>query len=75
MQNLSNKFSWRNEPELMARLIAAQNALITPIDIVTFAGYCDSRAALEAHVVRYEARVIEEEAEAAALKAGSRHHY
>jgi len=68
----TNTFSWRNEPELMARLITAQNALRTPIDIMTFAGFCDSREALEAHVLRYEARMIEEEEEAAALKAARR---
>jgi len=47
---------WRDNPDLMARLNAAQNhpANIN-IDIVTFAGMCDSRAELERHVVRYEA--------------------
>lgn len=53
----ANRFSWVNEPELMDRLIGAQNALKTPIDIVTFAGMCGSREELERHVIRYEAQV------------------
>jgi hypothetical protein len=48
--------TWKANPDLMERLIAAQNRLRTPIDIVTFAGMCDSRAELEAHVLRYEER-------------------
>jgi hypothetical protein len=40
----------------MSRLVAAQNSIHAPIDIVSFAGFCNSRAELEAHVVRYEAR-------------------
>ena len=52
-------FSWKDEPELMGRLIKAQNSLETPIDIVTFAGFCDSREELERHVERYEAEVAE----------------
>lgn len=54
------RFSWRDAPDLMARLATAQNALKAPIDIVTFAGFCDSRAELEAHVTRYEAQVAEQ---------------
>lgn len=50
-------FTWKDAPELMERLNAAQNALETPIDIVTFAGFCESREELAAHVERYEARV------------------
>ena len=50
-------FTWKDAPELMDRLIAAQNGLKTPIDIVTFAGFCDSREELERHVERYEAEV------------------
>lgn len=45
-------------PDLMERLIAAQNRLACnggQIDIVSFAGFCDDRAELEAHVLRYEA--------------------
>ncbi|WP_091738869.1 hypothetical protein [Phenylobacterium immobile] len=45
---------WKQNPDLMQRLIAAQNALTTPIDIVTFAGMCGSREELLAHVLRYE---------------------
>lgn len=46
---------WKQNEDLMRRLERAQNALKTPIDIMTFAGFCDSRAELEAHVLRYEA--------------------
>jgi exoribonuclease II len=53
------EFSWKDAPDLMQRLIAAQNALVTPIDIVTFAGFCKNRDELEAHVVRYEQQVSE----------------
>lgn len=49
--------AWRANPDLMDRLIAAQNHLIVPVDIVTFAGMCDSREELERHVVRYEGEV------------------
>lgn len=50
---------WKQNPDLMDRLIAAQNSLRTPIDIVSFAGMCDSRDELLAHVERYEARTAE----------------
>lgn len=50
-------FTWKDAPDLMDRLTTAQNHLRTQIDIVTFAGFCDSREELEAHVVRYEAAV------------------
>lgn len=50
---------WKSNPDLMDRLTAAQNALRAPIDIVTFAGFCDSRDELLAHVERYEAQVAE----------------
>ncbi|MGA0595165.1 hypothetical protein [Enterovirga sp. CN4-39] len=48
---------WKTETDLMARLTRAQNhpANISQ-DIMTWAGFCDSRAELEAHVTRYEAR-------------------
>ena len=48
-------FSWKNEPELMARLTTAQNhpANVNQ-DIMTYAGWCGSCEALEAHVIRYE---------------------
>jgi len=46
--------TWRQNPDLMARLTAAQNALERPIDIMTFAGMCSTREELERHVVHYE---------------------
>jgi hypothetical protein len=49
-------FTWRDAPDLMARLTAAQNSISAPIDIMTFAGFCSSREELERHVVRYESR-------------------
>jgi hypothetical protein len=54
------KWSWRDEPELMARLTRAQNhpANCDTQDIMTFAGFCDSKAELEAHVVRYEEKCL-----------------
>ena len=51
-------FSITQHPDLMERLIAAQNRLAcsgAQIDIVTFAGFCDDREELERHVERYEA--------------------
>lgn len=54
---ITERFSWRHAPDLMARLSEAQNApRNSNIDIVTFAGMCDSRAELLAHVERYEVR-------------------
>lgn len=50
---------WKQNPDLMDRLTAAQNALRTPIDILSFAGMCDSRGELQRHVERYEAQVAE----------------
>ncbi len=50
--------TWQKNPDLMERLIRAQNALATPIDIVSFAGMCDSREELEAHVLRYESEGV-----------------
>ena len=50
-------FSWKDAPDLMARLGKAQNAETNcNIDIMTFAGLCDSREELLAHVERYEER-------------------
>lgn len=51
------EYSWRDEPELMGRLSKAQSALRAPIDIMTFAGMCQSREQLERHVKYYEERV------------------
>jgi hypothetical protein len=56
---------WRACPELMERLNAAQNALRAPVDIVTFAGMCETREELEAHVRRYEDQNEEDAARAA----------
>lgn len=51
-------FSWKDEPELMARLIEAQNHPANlMIDIMTFAGFCASRDMLNTHVIRYEQKV------------------
>lgn len=49
--------TWQTNPDLMTRLTQAQNALRTPIDIMTFAAFCDTREELERHVVRYEEQV------------------
>lgn len=49
-------FTWKDAPDLMERLIRAQNHLNTPIDIVTFAAFCTSRDELLRHVERYEQR-------------------
>lgn len=47
---------WRANPDLMARLTKAQNHKANiNIDIMTFAGWCDSRDELLLHVERYEA--------------------
>lgn len=56
----SPKFSWKDAPDLMARLTTAQNheANINQ-DIMTWAGLCDSRQELEAHVVRNEQSAAE----------------
>ena len=54
----ATKWSWTDAPDLIARLSKAQNSLRTPIDIMTFAGFCESRAELERHVLRYEAKAV-----------------
>lgn len=51
--------AWKQNPDLMDRLAAAQNRLRAPVDIMTFAGFCDSREELERHVERYEQQVAE----------------
>ncbi|MBN8918635.1 MAG: hypothetical protein J0I31_23865 [Rhizobiales bacterium] len=46
---------WRQCSDLMVRLTSAQNhPANTSIDIMTFAGMCDTREDLERHVERYE---------------------
>lgn len=48
---------WRDNPDLMARLIEAQNHPANEhIDIMTFAALCTSREELERHVAYYEQR-------------------
>lgn len=44
---------WRTETDLMDRLRKAQNS-DTSRDIMTFAGFMDSRAELEAYVLQQE---------------------
>lgn len=51
------KFSWKAVPDLMARLNAAQNSPRNwNVDVTTFAGFCESREQLEAHIEYYEKR-------------------
>lgn len=54
------KFSWTQAPDLMARLTEAQNhPANVNVDIMTWAGLCNSRAELEAHLSHYETRAAE----------------
>mgnify|MGYP007071568849 CR=1 FL=1 len=62
------KFTWRDADDLMIRLGNAQNAIKAPIDIMTFAAFCNSREELERHVVRYEQQAAKD-ARAALAKA------
>lgn len=56
--NATTKWSWRDAPELMARLQRAQNAPKHAfIDIMTIVGFMRSEAELVAHVERYEANL------------------
>lgn len=49
---------WKQNPELMNRLIACQNSkACIHIDILTFAGMVDSIEELRKHVERYETYV------------------
>lgn len=54
---MTNTFSWKDAPDLMAALVTAQNH---PANIgqdhMTFAGMCSSRDELELHVARLEVR-------------------
>lgn len=53
-------FSWTQAKDLMDRLSTAQNhPANSMIDIMTFAGMCDSREELEHHVTHYETRAAE----------------
>ena len=53
----ATRWSWRHSPELMARLTTAQDhPKNSNIDIMTFAGMCDSADELLRHVEWYEGR-------------------
>lgn len=61
---------WQANPDLMARLTRAQNhPANVRSDIVTFAGFCDSRDELARHVERYEAAAIHHEGVEAVARA------
>lgn len=50
-------YSWRDNPDLMARLTTAQNSpALAHQDVMTFAGWAGSREALEKHVLACEER-------------------
>ena len=54
MTNTAKKLPvWRTETDLMDRLTKVQNAN-TSIDIMTFAGFMDTREELEAYVIGKE---------------------
>ncbi len=54
-QTVTTKWSWKDSPELMARLIAIQNdGNHEHQDIVTYAGWCGSEAELIRHIERNE---------------------
>jgi len=44
----------KQHPDLIARLNSAQDALIRPVDIVTFGYLAETREELERHVKYYE---------------------
>jgi hypothetical protein len=53
------RWTWKDSPELMGRLATVQNhAAHAHIDIMTFAGMCDSEQELRRHVEWYEAKAI-----------------
>jgi hypothetical protein len=56
-KHMAKTFSWKDEPELMADLLRAQNH---PANIgqdhMSFAGMCSSRDELEMHIARLEIR-------------------
>ena len=55
---MQTQWSWKQSPELMARLNSAQNhPANSNVDITTYAGFCDSEADLARHVAHYEARM------------------
>lgn len=53
------RWTWKQSPELMARLSKAQNAPANShVDVMTFAGMCESEAELARHVEYYESRAV-----------------
>ena len=60
--------TWKENPDLMTRLIAAQNSPAhADQDILTFAAFCDDRAELLAHVEHCERRAATTPAKRVAL--------
>jgi hypothetical protein len=53
------EFSWRDEPEMIDRLTRAQNGIRANVDVMTFAGLCESREQLEAHVIACEEKAAD----------------
>lgn len=54
------KFSLKDATGLMADLARAQNhPANSMIDIMTFAGFCNSREELESHLTYYETRALD----------------
>lgn len=52
------QFSWKDAPDLMDALARCQNSpLYANQDIMTFAGFCESRDELEGYLARHEIRV------------------
>ena len=59
---MSTQWSWRDSPELMQRLNAAQNSPPNwGIDITTYAGLCGSEGKLKSHVEHYEKKAAQNE--------------
>lgn len=57
---MNQTYSWRDNMDLIARLTTAQNSpALANVDVMTFAGMCDSRAELEKHVTRCEERAAQ----------------
>ncbi len=58
-------FTWKDAPDLMSRLVVAQNSIHAPIDIVSFAGFCNNRGELEARAASDAAKVTQRSRRAA----------
>ena len=55
---METQFTWKDAPDLIQALTKCQNSPCNENqDILTFAGFCDSRDELEAYVCRQEIRV------------------